>query len=120
MPDRIVIGVSTPEGAPEGDPPVAEQWCDRHWAPLRAGVEAGTHNGLIATPVLMEELLHDAEFERRTGVVAGGDRIDAAILNAVVSELAPICCYLGDEKMQEITDLCRRRRPGPTPRDGAV
>lgn len=73
------------------------QWCDRHWAPVRLGM-AGLGpqvNGLLLTTMVMQEIL--GEVQRR-----GGEPHDPARCNAIIAELLPICCFLGDVRMQEL------------------
>lgn len=78
------------------------QWCDDHWAIVRKGCDDSTMNGLVATVKLMDELMNDERFVEKTG----GDA-RAEVMNAVVAEVSPVCCFLGDEVMKRVYEAAR-------------
>jgi hypothetical protein len=74
------------------------QWCERHWSPVRLG-QSGLGpavNGIALSMSVTQEIL--VEVSRR-----GGEPNDPVRCNAIIQELSPLCCFLGDEKMQALT-----------------
>lgn len=94
------------------DKPI-EQWCAKHWTPVRDGIKAGTMNGMAAMITLMEELLADERFMRRLGWnPETGALADAtpAIMNAAIAEASPVCCWLPEIALKRIYELARRAK----------
>lgn len=66
-------------------------WCERHWNI----VLSRNLNGIAASMLMMQALLANKDFMTKC-------ERDAANMNRVKTGIAPICCYLGDDKMEEI------------------
>ena len=69
-----------------------EQWCMRHWQPYR---EDRSLNGLLATLLLAQAFIngHDGEAKGNSDV-----------MNRLMREKAPICCWAGEEKLALIME----------------
>lgn len=66
-------------------------WCPRHLAPLRAKWPKGAGLAMLG---LMNAVLRD---ERIQQMCRAGETGDTARINDVLEEIAPACCFLGDE-----------------------
>lgn len=76
------------------------QWCEKHWAVVR---DDRSINGLLAAVLLMEYLLEDDAFMRRCGYdPQTGAKAQPERINAEMAKIGPICCYLGEERMQQL------------------
>lgn len=93
-------------------------FCDRHWAEISLQVGAGRVNGVAMTQFTMDFLVRQGAFvervrasERRLGVARGSVRA----LNATLDEIGPPCCFIGDDAVGKIMELCSVDRVGPDP-----
>ncbi len=78
---------------------VTHTWCDRHWQPYRNG----QGNGIAATMAVIDRVMKHPQIMRECGYdPAAGREADASMLNAAIASHAPLCCFLGDEAMQEV------------------
>lgn len=110
-------------------------WCPRHWAPVRDGVLAETHNGVYASYLLFERFAKDPRIQEAMANPQHAYIQDFSRLNSLVAQHAPLCCYLGDDamqlllhsslklrapaKMNEIQDDLRRQRLAEAAKTGA-
>jgi hypothetical protein len=78
-----------PEGAPGLVFSPTSHWCPRHLEPFREDWGKNV-DWILATMGLLEECIRRPEIVRAAGR-------DIAMLNRVLVEYAPLCCYLGDE-----------------------
>ena len=77
---------------PERNP----RWCERHWSPCPGeGL-----NGILVTVRLAEEFVDDPRIVEFT-------QGRAADLNRAVDHFAPLCCFLGDERMEALWNEAR-------------
>lgn len=90
------------------------QWCEQHWAPVRAGVLAGTMSGLQATVTLVEEYL--ALLEARG---FNPDPHQPRRLNRLILEHSPLCCYVGEAARARVLEAARAS-PQPPEEAAAV
>lgn len=84
------------------------QWCMRHWAPLRDGSMAGTHNALAGSLDTLQRFIERGTTEGWLKAHWTSDK-----QNAALDAHSPICCYLGDAEMQSVYDNARRDHPRP-------
>jgi hypothetical protein len=94
------------EAGPTFDP--RTHWCPRHLAPFRDSWPTG--RWVFATLGLMQEMLHRREILTACGwEPATADReerrADVRMLDRVLREYAPLCCYVGDEVSERWTGL---------------
>lgn len=68
-------------------------WCARHLEPFRSRWPAGAATAML--------LLFNASVAREEIVRHAGGRADS--LDAVLREFSPLCCFLGDAVMQDLT-----------------
>lgn len=73
-------------------------WCSRHLGPFRAEWPKGAALGMLK---LFEALLADEGFIALAPKDADGISSTKSI-EPIISEIAPICCWLGDEKMAAV------------------
>jgi hypothetical protein len=90
------------------------QWCEKHWQPY----QEGNLNGLAATMLMMQSLVEDERFQRTCGRnPETGELAKVELLNEVLEQISPACCFLGDEKMEsiktEVKAMSDRARQGP-------
>jgi hypothetical protein len=77
-------------------------WCSRHLEPFR---EKWPHGAATAMMFLLHLFVRDdrtlkmAGYNPDTGMTANPEH-----LNALILKCSPLCCFVGDEKMQEITE----------------
>lgn len=92
------------------DKPV-KQWCEKHWAPIGEGSMKGELNGMYCAIKLMEVFVRNETILRKLGWnPETGEKADAnpAIMNAIMAEHSPLCCFLGDEVINKIMTLAKK------------
>lgn len=90
-------------------------WCEAHWARIR---DNDNYNGIAASIGLMDRLVNDERFMRRCGWdPEKGTTADTVRMNAVLAEIGEVCCFLGDEIMEEIYAEALKYGPS-SPRGG--
>lgn len=78
-------------------------WCPRHLEPFRDRWPAGW---AFAMGALFEEAVRREEIQRAAGYdPEKGTPADTKMLDRVLREYAPLCCYLGDETAEKWTRL---------------
>jgi hypothetical protein len=78
------------------------QWCMKHWAVIRDG----DYNGIIASMLIMQAFIDSSYVAELT------DHSAQAMQRAMEGK-APLCCWLGEEKMAEIYRKSARKRGEP-------
>lgn len=76
------------------------QWCKKHWAV----VMDGDYNGILASMHIMQAFIDSTYVSELT------DRSPQAMQRAM-EKVAPLCCWLGEEKMKEIYEASKRDAP---------
>lgn len=79
-----------------------------HWAEVRALVEAGTHNAIVATIDLFQRWIVRATAEGRLRATMSVEQ-----KNAVLHLDAPLCCFMGRGVIDEV--LAEAAKATPTP-----
>lgn len=75
-------------------------WCERHWSVVR---DDPSINGVLASILLIQYLLNDDSFTRLCGYDPdAGTKADIGRANEEMERIGPICCYLGDDRMQQL------------------
>ncbi len=95
------------------DKPV-KQWCQDHWSRVCAIPKA---SGIVASIYLMSTVMADEEFMQRAGFdKEKGTKADAspAVVNALIAEIGPICCWLGEDGFEHLMQSCRTDSPRTT------
>lgn len=89
--------------------PGSEQWCELHWLPIR---DDARYNGIAAAIALIEQVMNDHRFMRMCGGdPETGKPADLAMANAKLAEIAPLCCWIGEERMAEVYRAARDAGP---------
>jgi hypothetical protein len=94
-----------------------QQWCERHWKPIADSYNEGDFNphhinGAMAQIYLMTTIFGDEEMQQRAGFSEHHkNQADPSIINVLMAEIAPICCWIGDEGMAKLYEDCRNDRP---------
>ena len=86
---------------PPVDPPGWDDkdgWCRRHWAPLASITDPDLRAMAQRLASLELMVVFAAEVRRRVAPLP----VPAHKLTALVRALTPVCCYVGDGKVQEI------------------
>lgn len=76
-------------------------WCPRHMEPLRETWSTDPSRSAAAMLKLFEAFAVDERVQKMAPLAADGYR-DAAALPRLVAECSPLCCFLGDEVMDQI------------------
>ena len=71
-------------------------WCARHWSEVEADP---TINSVFAAMRVITRILELDRFVERCYPKPDPEKTDVARINEVLKEIAPLCCFLGDEEM---------------------
>lgn len=82
-------------------------WCPRHLEPFRIGWPGGAGVAMVR---LAEAALSDERIAAAAPHTADG-QAKAESLDAVLLEYSPLCCFVGEEKMQVIYAEVGKRPP---------
>lgn len=85
-----------------------KQWCDHHWAKIR---DSRSFSSVAAQLELLTVLMRDERFMRRAGWnPETGALADAnpTVLNALIAEITPICCWVGEPAMATVYEMAKR------------
>lgn len=79
------------------------QWCHRHWQTV---IDRDLNGIMLALRVFQtfvenDQILREAGYDPETETKADGEK-----LNALIETHSPVCCFLGDEKMEELYKEC--------------
>lgn len=71
-------------------------WCTHHWSEI---VADPTINSIFAAMRVVTRILELDRFIDRCYLKPSPEKTDTARITEVLAEIAPLCCYLGDEEM---------------------
>lgn len=78
-----------------------KHWCARHLLPFKKDWPAGAPTAMIR---LFQAVVEDPRFQRACGRDDGSGAVgQVSRINPLLSEFAPLCCFVGDEIMAAIT-----------------
>lgn len=93
--------------SPEVELDFKTHWCPHHLEPFRVGWPGGAG---VAMVMLFQAMVDDVTFvERMPRNLDGKAKTEA--LDAALREHAPLCCWLGDERMEAIYKEVGKRPP---------
>lgn len=96
----------------EQDPQV-EQWCEKHWAPIRDSNESGAPpdrriNGMLASVYLLSSFFLDEDTDQRSREADQKQegKSNAAKMNSLMIEAGPLCCWIGEDGVEQMYRDC--------------
>lgn len=90
----------SPEGFVQVNP--SDQWCDDHWADVLSTMDGPDPiNGILATIRIFKEWMRE---RAEADTLPPGYMPDA--INAVFIEDCPLCCKIGNDKLEAILATC--------------
>jgi len=82
-------------------------WCTKHLEPFREGWPAGAERAMMA---LFEAAVYNDDIMAAMPKTTDG-KAKTEALNAVLLEHAPLCCFVGEDAMRHIYEMCGKEPP---------